>query len=279
MFVWQTLYRVMFLLVAMATISFAAVHAQDFDAVERHLGEAVAQGILTLEQADTMMEALREEADDQEDEDAIEEWFEGIGRVGERLKAAVKAGKLTEEQAWEKWRFIKEEEIAPKLKAAVKEGDLTEKQGWTIWKGIEKAEAAERAKAVAAKCEKPEKPTCEKDADKCDNKTPDREADGAQAAARARKVLTGVRKNLGKLVEEGKITPEAARKRMQGVETLIRERMANARKTQQEGTTVDRPNWENIKKRIESAVDRGDMTRDEANAKYREIRRKMAGQD
>ena len=38
-----------------------------------------------------------------------------------------------------------------------------------------------------------------------------------------------------------------------------------------------RPDWEGIKKRIEGAVERGDMSREEADAKYKEIRERMAG--
>ena len=37
------------------------------------------------------------------------------------------------------------------------------------------------------------------------------------------------------------------------------------------------PDWESIKRRIEGAVERGDMTREEADAKYREIKQRMAG--
>jgi len=42
----------------------------------------------------------------------------------------------------------------------------------------------------------------------------------------------------------------------------------------------DKPkiNWEQIKKRIEGAVERGDITRDQANAKYEEIKKRGAGQ-
>ncbi len=39
----------------------------------------------------------------------------------------------------------------------------------------------------------------------------------------------------------------------------------------------ERPDWEGIKKRIEGAVKSGDMTREEADAKYKAIRERMAG--
>lgn len=37
-----------------------------------------------------------------------------------------------------------------------------------------------------------------------------------------------------------------------------------------------RPDWEQIKRRIEAAVERGDLTREEADAKYRELKERMA---
>jgi hypothetical protein len=73
--------------------------------------------------------------------------------VGERLKAAVKAGKMTEEEAWAKWHAIKEKDIAPRLKAAVADGHMSEEQSRGIWQGIEKAEIGERLKAAVAKGE------------------------------------------------------------------------------------------------------------------------------
>ena len=146
------------LLCAMAVLPFGMVYAQDYDAVEKRLGKAVGEGELTLEQAAVMMNALREESEDCDDREEscehdadMEEWFEGIGRIGEQLKAAVKAGKLTEEQAWQKWIYIKEKQIAPKLKAMVKAGKMTEEEGLSVWRSIEKAEAGERIKAAVAK--------------------------------------------------------------------------------------------------------------------------------
>ena len=43
------------------------------------------------------------------------------------------------------------------------------------------------------------------------------------------------------------------------------------------GDAKNGTDWESIKRRIESAVKSGDMTREEADAKYKEIRERMAG--
>ncbi len=45
---------------------------------------------------------------------------------------------------------------------------------------------------------------------------------------------------------------------------------------QSEGAAQKGTNWKGIKKRIEGAVKSGDMTREEADAKYKEIRKDMA---
>jgi hypothetical protein len=92
----------------------------------------------------------------------------------------------------------------------------------------------------------------------------------------AREHLMKIRRELGAAVEAGKISREDAGKKFQTAEKAIRKKMAGGR---------DRPparkpaqlNWENIKRRIEGAVKRGDMTRKEADAKYREIKERMGG--
>lgn len=48
------------------------------------------------------------------------------------------------------------------------------------------------------------------------------------------------------------------------------------RKTaQRDAPRIERPDWDSIKKRIEGAVARGDLTRDQAKQKYAEIKKKM----
>ncbi|MFC1781366.1 M56 family metallopeptidase [Planctomycetota bacterium] len=60
------------------------VFAQDFEAVERRLGEAVAEGELTLKQADIMMEALRRASTAQEDQNADRAEVEQLSEGGRR---------------------------------------------------------------------------------------------------------------------------------------------------------------------------------------------------
>ncbi|KPL13177.1 hypothetical protein AMJ85_00115 [candidate division BRC1 bacterium SM23_51] len=72
-----------------------------------------------------------------------------------------------------------------------------------------------------------------------------------------------------KAIAEGKITKEQGRAKLAAMRIMIAEKSEGAAKR-----GVD---WEGIKKRIEGAVKSGDMTREEADAKYKEIRERMAG--
>jgi len=145
------------LLCAVAVLPFGVAYATDYDAVDKRLGKAVEKGELTPEQARVMMDALKNPPNKNGDEDAaarMDEWLKG---VGERLKGAVKEGKLTEEGAWKKWLEIKEKRIAPRLKEAVAAGKMSEEKAKAVWKGIEKAEIGEKLKAAVAKGELTEK--------------------------------------------------------------------------------------------------------------------------
>jgi len=74
--------------------------AQDYEAVEKRLGEAVSKGELTLEHASAMMSALRAASDRDVSQrgDARAE-YEGFER---RIKSAVREGKTTRVEAGEK---------------------------------------------------------------------------------------------------------------------------------------------------------------------------------
>jgi len=135
------------LLCAVAVLPLELAVAQDYEAVEKRLSDAVAAGELSQEQADAMMAALRRSDGD---EDGFEEWLEA---VGERLKAAVASGEMTEEEAWTEWYKFKEAEVAPRLKAAVRAGEMSEEEAWGIWHAIGQAEAAERLKTAVARGE------------------------------------------------------------------------------------------------------------------------------
>jgi len=102
-----------------------------------------------------------------------------------------------------------------------------------------------------------------------------READGAEkdrGSDRAKAYLANVRKELGALVEEGKISKEDAKKRYQGTEEAVKARMA-AQGERKRGDDCNRING--IRERIEGAVKAGKITRKQANEAYKKFRERM----
>jgi len=102
--------------------------------------------------------------------------------------------------------------------------------------------------------------------------------EGAEKAVRAKMAAahgkgpskTITREDLGcagiairKAVAEGKIIEAQGRAKIEAMRKMVGE----------QGKGADRKiDWESIKKRIEGAVKRGDMTREQADAKYTEIK-------
>jgi len=256
------------LLCAAAVLPLGLANAQDYGAVERRLGEAVSKGELSLRQAAVMMDALRK-AGAGDDKGDNERRFGGwIGSVGEQLKAAVKAGKLSEEDAWKKWHCFKENEVAPKLKATVAMGKLSEEWARSLWRGLEKAEVGKKIKAaVEAGKITAEQGRAKIEAYRNSIAAPEAGKQGQERKSDTREDYGRVEAELKKAVEAGKITAEQARAKLEGM------RKAKSQQTDRRG---DSPNWETIKERIEGAVKRGDLTRAQADAKYKEIKERMA---
>ncbi|MEM6751105.1 MAG: hypothetical protein AAF612_11605 [Planctomycetota bacterium] len=145
---------------SLALLPALVVVAQDFDAVERKLGEAVADGDLTLEQARVMMEALYEVAEreryrnhDYKHAEVAGRFEHWVGETSERLWAAVEEGALTEDQAWDKWGGFKDDELGPKLREAEAEGLV--RGGWVdeFRQGLELTETEMRLRFAVARGE------------------------------------------------------------------------------------------------------------------------------
>ena len=115
--------QVCVLLCAMVVLPLDLAVAQDFDAVERRLGQGVAEGELTLKQAAAMMDALRKATGEAKDKDnrghdkADRDRDKGgrakvdayLRAAWGKLEAAVKAGKMSKEDAHKKMGEIKRE--------------------------------------------------------------------------------------------------------------------------------------------------------------------------
>ena len=241
--------QVCVLLCAMVVLPLHVTYAQDYKAVEKRLGEAVAEGELSLEHAAEMMEVFKEATEDEHDDD-IEHRFEvWIGSVGERLKAAVEAGKLSEEDAWKKWYQFKENELAPELKANVHAGEMSEKAAWGIWHELEKAEDGERLKAAVAKGEMSKEEAWVKW--RQINKEGDRDSSRITREDYRRKEA-----ELRTLVAAGKVSAEDAERRIR--------RMRAAISTEEKTKTFSKEECDRAEAEIKKLVDEGKVKEEDA---------------
>ena len=83
-------------------------------------------------------------------------------------------------------------------------------------------------------------------------------------------VYARVEVDLSSVVAEGRTSEAEARTRLEEMRREISENRDRGNK---------RRDWGAIKRRIEGAVDRGDLTREEADAKYREIKKRISRED
>lgn len=129
--------------------------AQNLEAVERKLGEAVAEGDLSLEQAAAMMETLYDHTHQHgdENEEVEEQIVAWVDKVGDRIRNAVKEGSLSGDEGWEKWKHFKKHELRPKLRHVVDEGLVREEWADEFRQGIERAEIGEKLKTSVARGE------------------------------------------------------------------------------------------------------------------------------
>ena len=98
------------LALAMGLLPFGIAYGQDYDAVERRLGAAVADGEITLSQAQTMMRALQATSEDQELEKLKAGIKERLRHHGEELRKQLAAGEITKEEMEAKFK-AKEREM------------------------------------------------------------------------------------------------------------------------------------------------------------------------
>jgi hypothetical protein len=339
------------LLCAVVVLPLGIASAQDYKAVEKRLGEAVANGELSLAQASVMMNALRK-AGGAKKQAAKSKSDTDLERAWEKLAAMVKAGELTKEQAIDKMSAIKKE-AAKKNKGS----DRAEAYLMKVKKQLgELAEAGKISREEAARrfatAEKGIKERMAAGSSQSGRKRLTRE-EYALAEAKLKKAVTegkiskedmlarlnGMRRemagqkdgskkritredyaraeaDLRKLAAEGKISKEALRKRLNEMRKMRAEQgergerritveqykraEAEMRKMIEDGKAkpedVERRliemrkmvggasereaakevDTEGIKRRIEDAVKSGEITREQADAKYKAIRERLS---
>lgn len=146
------------LLYAMIVLPLGVASAQDLEAVWARLQTAVKKGEISGEQADIMMGALKKSLDKEKHQEraekkgsSLEEIGHWVKSVGDDLGRAAVEKKITEAQAWEKWRGFKEGQLGPKLKDLIKEGRITEEDGLAFWREVEMHEAQARLRSEVEK--------------------------------------------------------------------------------------------------------------------------------
>ena len=250
--------QVCVLLCAVVVLPLGIASAQDYKAVERRLGEAVSKGELSLEQAGIMMDALKKAGGAKKDQ-GLDRAKAYLMNVKKELGAAVEAGRINKEDAAKRYegaeKMIRErmadrggdkrseyEGFERRIKAAVETGKMT------------REEAGEKLKSLRRRME------MAKQTDRGERSITVEEYKRAEAKMR-------------KMIEDGKAKPEDVERRL----IEMRKMIGDQSKRGGERGNRERPDWEGIKRRIEAAVKSGDMTREEADAKYKAVRERMAG--
>jgi hypothetical protein len=123
--------------------------ALDYSAVERKLGEAVAEGDLSLEQAAVMMRALR--TTQQRRAGVARRVGAWAQRTGDEIRAAAEAGEMSPEDAWSKWQSFKRDEFLPKMAALVRSGQMNARTSRGLMRRMRMAETGQRLKGAAAR--------------------------------------------------------------------------------------------------------------------------------
>ena len=250
------------LLCAMVVLPLGIVSAQDYEAIEKRLGEAVSHGELSLEQAGVMMDALRKATGVKKDQ-GLDRAKAYLMKVKKVLGEAIEAGRISEEDAARRYEAA-ERAIKEKLASGRRQqGERNISREGYAWAEAEldKAVAAGRVSLEDARARLKAM----------------REAMARQGEQRegriTRETYAGIERRIKAALEAGKMTREEANAKYKE----IRERLA--RKSEGTAMGIGPEDWENIKRRIEGAVRAGRITREQADAKYKEIKERASREE
>jgi len=263
------------LLCAMVVLPLGIASAQDYKAVERWLGEAVSKGELSLEQAGVMMDALKKADGTKKDEDS-DRAKAYLMKVKKELGALVEAGEISKEDAARRYEGA-EKAIKERMAAASRQRGGERQRTARVDKRTEYEGFERRIKAAVEAGKMTRAEAREKLAGF--RRRMDMAKQGERGERRiSREDYGRIEAGLKKAVAEGKISEEDAKARLNGLRRMIAgQGERGERRISREDAGKRGVDWEGIKKRIEGAVKSGDMTREEADAKYKAIRERMAG--
>lgn len=202
---------------------------------------------------------------------------EYLTKVRKALEAAVKAGKISKEDAARKMAGA---EKAIREKMATGRGQDQAKQGEGADQVRQHLMNVRKELGEAVKAGKISREDAAKKMAAAERAARERMA-GGRGEHGAKRISAEDLERAGidirKAVASGRITAEQGRAKMQAMRKMAgqqTERGADRRATKPPA----RVDWEAIKARIEGAVKRGDLTREQADAKYKEIKERMGQQ-
>lgn len=277
-----------------ALMPFSLVAAQDMDALHKRLRAAVQAGEISAEQAKSMLDALRKEqkptpAPKQQGGEAKPDAAGMKARYAEyerKLVEQARAGEITREEMRQKLgdarrrieaamgskteapaqpqtdadpRRARLEALKRKLEEQVRAGEMSRDEAVKLFE-------ATRAKMEAAAGNK---------TDAAPQAKPDMEAMKARFAELERKLAAAAK--------AGEISPEEMQQKLQQARQRIRQAMAgspaptDAKPQPKTDVAPGNARLQQVQARLRAAVERGDMTPEEARKKMAEIRTQMSG--
>lgn len=250
------------LLCAALILPLGLAHGQDYEKIAKRLNKAVKKGEITQEQSDVMMTALKKSAEKDKDYPAI----------AKKIKAALKAGKITKEEANAKWAALRKQAAADRERAVAasrRGGRISVEDYRRIEAKLKKLVEAGQISKEDAEARLIGARKMIADEGEHGRRGEPRERDGEQRRF-TREDYAKLEARLKQGVEEGKISEEDAKARLEGMRKEMGEQAERERDTEE----ADR---DAVRRRVESAVESGDMTREEADKVYEGIRKRKAG--
>jgi len=224
------------------------------------------------------LKQARERMGAEQKETGANEAREYLMKVKKGLAAAVEAGKISEQDAAKKYQateyLIK---ARMELGSAIKAGKVSEQDAAMRYQATEQLIKLKMELGAAVEAGKISEEDAAKKFEAAEKAIKEKMAAGRSEGGSkriTREDLARAGSEIRKAVAEGKISEEDARAKWETLRKMMADQGARGERKERDGGA--RPDWEAIKKRIEGAVERGDITRDEADAKYREIREKLA---
>ena len=273
--------RMLTIVLAVCIFPVGLVYAQDYGAVQRRLIEAVKAGELSREQVAPMMEAMKKSKSEQSDEATSRERY---ATGAKRIEAAIESGRISKEDGEKRLAEMRKKMFPPRDNGDAKsdrvDGDTMEQRKSRYTAGAKRIEAAIKSGKISevegknrlAEMRKKMFPTRDKGDAKSDR------VDGDDMEQRKSRYMAGA-KRIEAAIKSGKISEVEGKNRL----AEMRKQMSPARDKGDAKTDRAEGGDMEVRKRrymaaaeeIEMAVEAGKMSREDAETKLIEMRKKM----